>query len=84
MWGEKAMRWGWGILVLNAMVSIMNIGFGYGHLTKHEYWAAGLSWALVLMNGWVAWGQYKSIRQWRQEIKELMWKTLSTPSEALR
>ena len=84
MWREKAIRWGWIIVALNALIAIMNLGFAYGHYVKHEYWTMAISSFLVLMNGWVAWWQFKNVLKYKQELKELMWKTLSSPSEVLR
>ncbi len=84
MWREKAIKWAWITLVLNAAIAIMNIGFGYSHFLKHEWLAMTVSWSLVGLNSWVAWTQYVSIRKYRQELKELMWQTLSTPAEQLR
>ena len=84
MWREKAIRWAWITLVLNATVALMNTGFSYGHLIRHEYWTMAISASLVVLNGWIAVWQYKTIVKYREEIKELMWRTLSTPSEQLR
>ena len=84
MWRERAIRWGWWIVAMNALISIMNMGFAYGHFTKHEIWAGIVSSLLVIMNGWVAYWQWTSIRKYRQELKELMWTTLSTPAGELR
>ena len=84
MWREKAIRWAWITLVLNATVALMNIGFSYGHWIKHEYWTMAISVSLVVLNSWIAVWQYKTIVKYREEIKELMWRTLSTPSEQLR
>ena len=84
MWREKAIRWGYIIVALNAFIALMNMGFGYGHYIKHEYWTMSVSWALVGMNSWVAYWQFKNVLKYKQELKELMWKTLSSPSEVLR
>ena len=84
MWREKAIRWAWFTAGLNGLIAVMNVYFSYSHLIKHEYWSLAFSVFLVIMNGWVAWWQYKHVRQYKQELKELMWKTLSTPTEVLR
>lgn len=84
MWRERAIKWGWATAGLNAFVSLMNIYFSYNHLIKHEYWGLTFSIFLVLMNGWVAVWQYGNIRKYKEELKELMWKTLATPSGELR
>lgn len=84
MWRERAIRWGWVIIAANALIAVMHSGFAYGHFTKHEIWTGIISSLLVLMNGWVAYWQWTNVRKYRQELKELMWKTLATPSEALR
>ena len=84
MWREKAIKWAWITLALNAVIALMNVGFTYGHLVKHEYWTMGISTSLVMLNTWVAVWQYKSIVKYRNELKQLMWRTLSTPSEQLR
>lgn len=84
MWRERAIRLGWWVVTLNLAISLMNIGFGYSHYVKHEWIAMSVSWGLVGMNGWVAWIQYKSVQRMKQELKDLMWQTLSTPSEVLR
>lgn len=84
MWRTKAIRWAWITLVLNATVALMNIGFSYGHWIKHEYWTMVISISLVILNGWIAYWQWTTVRKYKQELKELMWKTLATPSEALR
>lgn len=84
MWRERAIRWGWLVMILNIAISIMNIGFGYSHYAKHEWIAMSVSWCLVGMNGCVAWAQYKSVQRMKQDLKDLMWNTLSTPSEELR
>lgn len=84
MWRERSIRWCWIILVLNAAIALMNTGFSYGHWIKHEYWTMAVSLGLVLLNSWVAWYQFRTIRRFQQELKQLMWQTLSTPSEQLR
>lgn len=84
MWRTKAIRWAWITLVLNASVALMNLGFSYGHLIRHEYWTLAFSVSLVVLNSWIAVWQYKTIVKYREEIKELMWRALSTPSEQLR
>lgn len=84
MWRDRAIRWGWAILILNASIAIANIGFGYGHLLKHEWLAMSASWSLSVLNGWVAYRQYINIRKYKLELKEIMWQTLSTPAEQLR
>lgn len=84
MWRTKAIRWAWITLVLNAAIALMNTGFSYGHWLKHEYWTMAISVSLVVLNTWIAVWQYRTIVKYREEIKELMWRTLSTPSEQLR
>lgn len=84
MWRERAIRWGWWIVALNLSISVMNAGFAYEHFSKHEIITGIISSVLVVMNAWVAQWQYASIRKYKQELKELMWQTLATPSEQLR
>ena len=84
MWRTKAIKWAWITLVINASVALLNLGFTYGHLLKHEYWAMGISISLVGLNTWIAIWEYQSIVKYRQDLKDLMWRTLSTPSEQLR
>ena len=84
MWRTKAIKWAWITLVINASVALLNLGFTYGHLLKHEYWAMGFSVSLVILNGGVAYWQYRQIVKYREELKELMWRALSTPAEHLR
>lgn len=84
MWREKAIKWAWITLALNAFIALMNAGFTYGHLVKHEYWLMLTSVALVCLNTSVAVWQYRQIVKYRQELKEFMWRALSTPSEQLR
>ena len=84
MWRTKAIKWAWITLAFNAAVALMNMGFSYGHWVKHEYWTMAFSVSLVLLNTWVATWQYQHIVKYRNELKELMWRTLSTPSEQLR
>ena len=84
MWRERSIRWCWIIMVLNVAIALLNSGFSYGHWVKHEYWLMLTTVALVCLNTWVAWYQFKTIRRFRQELKEMMWRTLSTPSEQLR
>lgn len=84
MWREKAIRWGWITAGLNALIAVMNMYFLYGHYIKHEYWTMVFSGFLIIMNGWVAWWQFKNVMKYKQELKELMWKTLSSPSEVLK
>lgn len=83
MWREKAIKWGWITLLLNAGIALMNTGFLYGHYVKHEYWTMVFSSLLIIMNSGVAYWQWTNIRKYKQELKELMWKTLSTPSGEL-
>jgi len=84
MWRQRAIRWGWVIVALNLSISLLNIWFGYNHMVKQEYWTMAISWTITLINGYVAWFQYTNIRKYQQELKDIMWKALSTPSEALR
>lgn len=84
MWRERAIRWGWVIMVLNLAIGVMNIGFGYGHFVKHEWLATSATFSLVVLNVWVAYTQYKSVQRMKQELKDYMWHLLQSPSEALR
>ena len=84
MWRERAIKWAWFTLLVNATIAIMNAGFAYGHFSKHEIWTGIISSLLVCMNGWIAYWQWGHIKTYKRELKELMWKTLATPSDALR
>jgi hypothetical protein len=84
MWREKAIRWGWFTAGFNAVIALMNMFFSYQHLIKHEYWGMTFSILLVVINGGVAVWQYGNILKYEQELKDLMWQTLQTPSEVLR
>lgn len=76
MWREKAIKWAWYVLFLNAFVSITNVGFTYGHYLKHQYWPMAFSIFLVLANGFVAVWQYRRIKQMNVELKQLTWQIL--------
>ena len=84
MWREKAIKWAWFTAGMNALIAVMNMYFLYGNYLKHEYWTMGITGFLIVMNVWVAVWQVGHVKQYKQEIKELMWKTLSSPSEVLR
>ena len=84
MWREKAIRWAWITAGLNLFIALMNTAFLYGHYIKHEYWTMVFSGFLIVLNSLVAIWQFKNVKKYRQELKDLMWKTLSTPSEVLR
>lgn len=83
MWREKMIKISWWILALNLLVCLSNMGFGYQHVVKHEPWLAGFSFFLVVFNGWVAWLQWRNIVRFKQELKDLMWTTLTKPSEQI-
>ena len=84
MWREKYIRWAYAVIALNALVSIMQIGFAYGHYLKHEYWLMLVSGFFMLFNGYFAWRSYKNLLSMKQDLKDEMWRTLQTPSEVLR
>ena len=81
---RKWIRIFWAILVGNAFIALLQLGFAYGHYLKHEYWMMLLSLFFFCFNGGFAVNQYRHIRRIYQERKDYMWKTLSTPSEVLR
>lgn len=84
MWREKYIRWQYWIIALNLVVSLLQIGFTYGHIVKHEYWLMLVSGFFFLFNGWFAWRAYKQLGEMKQELKAEVWRTLSAPSEVLR
>jgi len=84
MWREKYIRWQYVIIALNALVSLLQIWFTYEHIVKHEYWLMLVSIFFFVFNGWFAWRGYKQLREMKAELKAEVWRTLSTPSEALR
>lgn len=81
---RKWIKMFWAVLVLNATISLAQVGFGYGHYLKHEYWLMAFSAALFCLNGWCAVNQWQQIRKIKQQQKDYMWRTLQTPSEVLR
>lgn len=84
MWREKYIRWTWAVIALNALVSLTQIGFAYGHYLKHEYWLMLVSGFFMLFNGYFAWRSYKNLLSMKQDLKDEVWRTLRTPSEVLR
>ena len=84
MWREKYIRWQYALILLNALVSLMQIVFTYGHYVKHEYWMMLISGFFFVFNGWFAWRSYKHLREMKAELKAEVWRTLNTPSEVLR
>ena len=83
MWREKYIRWSWGIVVLNLLVSLMQVGFTYGHWIKHEYWLMLVSGFFFFFNGYMAWWMYGNVKKMKEEYKKVVWQTLSTPGEEL-
>jgi hypothetical protein len=73
-----------GLIIANALISMLQLAFAWSHLFKHEWWGLGLSVFFAVFNGWCAVAQYKNWRRVQREEKEYMWRTLSAPSEALR
>lgn len=84
MWREKAIRWNWAVVVLNALVSVMQGVFTYNHWIKHEYWLMTVSVFFMCFNGYMAYWMWTKVRALKQDLKDYMWRTLSTPSEVLR
>lgn len=76
MWRKKAIKWTWVILVLNAAVALLNLGFTYGHWVKHEYWTMCFSMCLVILNSSVAVWEYQRIKQMNQDLKRITWQIL--------
>lgn len=84
MWREKYIRWNWACVILNVLVSLLQIAFTYGHWIKHEYWLMLVSGFFMLFNGYMAYWLWCKGKQMREEYKQYVWRTLSTPSEILR
>ena len=73
-----------GLIVANALISVLQLTFALNHLAKHQWWGMALSLLFVAFNGWCAVTQYRNWRRVQREEREYMWKTLGSPSEALR
>lgn len=72
------------LTIANALIFVMQLGFAYGHLTKHQWWALGLSLFFGLINGVCAVYQYRNWQRVVREEKEYMWHTLSSDSNILK
>ena len=84
MWREKHIRLGWACVVLNALVSLLQIMFTYGHWVKHEYWAMLVSGFFICFNGYMAYWTWRKVQIMREDYKQYVWRTLKTSSEVLR
>jgi len=77
MWREKAIKISLGVFAFNLLVAIGNLGFAYGHYVKHEMWSIAVSIFFVCLNGGIAWNETRNIKQYRQELKDEMWHSLT-------
>ena len=73
-----------GLFVLNIVLAILQAGYAYRHLNKHEYGWAALSLFFVGIAVWQGIVQYNNWRDVIQKEKDYMWRQLSAPSEVLR
>jgi hypothetical protein len=80
----KCRRVFFGLIIANALISMLQLAFAWNHLVKHEWWGLGLSVFFAMFNGWCVVAQYKNWQRVQREEQEYMWSTLSAPSEALR
>ena len=84
MWREKHIRLGWACVALNALVSLMQVGFTWGHWIKHEYWLMLVSGFFFLFNGYMAYWMWTKVKIMKEDYKQYVWRTLQTSSDVLK
>lgn len=73
------------IFALNELVALLQLGFAYGHYVKHEWWGMGLSLFFLVFNGYLGYLHgYRAYKKAVEHEREVMWRTLITPSQMLR
>lgn len=73
-----------GFTIANILIVVLQLGFAYGHYTKHEWGGMALSLFFATINAVCAVHQYRCWQRVKREEKEYMWNTLLTPSRDLR
>ena len=81
---RKYRRVFFGFTIANILIVFLQLGFAWGHYTKHEWTGMALSIFFGGINALCAVQQYRHWQRVKREEKEYMWTTLSTSSEALR
>lgn len=84
MWRERYIKIFWLLFAFNLLVCLIQAGFAYSHWLKHEWWGLGISLFMTCFNGYFAWTQFNGAVRMKQQLKDHMWQTLSTPSNRLR
>ena len=84
MWREKYIRWNWACLILNAVISLLQIAFTWGHWVKHEYWLMLVSVSFACFNGYMVYWLWGKGKEMREDYKQYVWRTLETSSDVLK
>ena len=74
----------WSMFLLNAGVALLQLGFAYDHIAKHEYWWMTVSLALGAFNGVIAWSQVKNLRKLKQDQRRAVIDILSTKYQGVK
>lgn len=83
MWREKMIKISWAVLFFNLAVCAFNSTSAYRHYTTHSYGLLAFTIVLVGINAFVAWLQWRNIKRFKQELKDLAWELLKKPAEQL-
>jgi uncharacterized membrane protein YkvI len=81
---KKFKRWFIVGFILNVLVVMVQVWFGYRHLIAQEYWNMAMNVFFCLLNGICAYTQFRQYHKTVRDEKNYMWKMLSTESTILQ
>ena len=81
---RKYRRIFFGLICANALISLLQLYFAWGHLVRQEWWLMSFSIFFCAFNAVCGYSMYKSWLHTQQEERDYMWRTLQSPSEVLR
>lgn len=80
---RKLIKIGWAIIWFNASSVVANSWFGIISCSESDFFMAGVSFAIALVNLVIIIINWKIITQYKQELKDQTWNILKSPSNGL-
>lgn len=66
-----------GLMILNLFVTVMQCFFLYQNLTVDYYWQSAMNIFFIILNGYIAWNSWITVKRLRADEKNAVWGILS-------